>query len=352
MLTSRSLNCPGHELVREFIDEDSGLHSIVAIHSTALGPAAGGCRLWSYSSGGMALNDALRLSRGMSYKNAMAGLPLGGGKAVILKPAEFDRQALFQAFGQAIESMNGAYLTAEDVGSSVDDMKFVASQTRYVSGISGGDPSPWTAKGVYLSMLEVVRLRLGLNGLRGLKVSIQGVGQVGRHLSELLHQDGADLIVSDINEKNLVLAREMFNATIAPVEKIHQMECDVFAPCALGASLNEQTIPQIRAKIVCGAANNQLRSDMDGERLLKRGISYVPDYIANAGGIINVAGEYLGWARSRVDTNIEKIPARVGDIYRQSIERGISSNILADEMARHRISLDRAAHIPLADETV
>ncbi|HEY2574414.1 MAG TPA: Glu/Leu/Phe/Val dehydrogenase dimerization domain-containing protein, partial [Verrucomicrobiaceae bacterium] len=241
-----------------FSEPASGLSCVIALHSTKLGPAAGGCRLWEYDSLKHAMADAVRLSRGMSFKNAFAGLPLGGGKAVILRPRHFDRGTLMREFGVAVESLKGAYITAEDVGTSVQDMKFIAERTPYVSGIAKGDPSPWTAKGVFLAMREAVRMALGRESMRDLTVAVQGIGSVGRHLCELLHKEGAAIIAADLRESALQDVETRFGATIVGAESIHKVACDVYAPCALGGGLNSSSIPEIAAKVICGGANNQL----------------------------------------------------------------------------------------------
>lgn len=334
MLNVQTIDSGDHEEVKEFIDSDRGLHCFIVVDSTKRGPSAGGSRLWNYASREEALRDALRLSRGMSYKNAMAGLSLGGGKSVIMKPhGSYDRETLFEAFGEAVDTLDGTYITAEDVGSSVDDMRTVARKTRYVSGITGGDPSPWTALGVFSSMREVVRLRFRQRSLQGLTVAVQGIGSVGRHLCHLLHEDGAKLLVSDIDDKKLRFVEQRFQGTIVPVDQIHAVSCDVFAPCALGGVLNPLTIPDLKGAIVCGAANNQLESDSDGLALVDRDITYVPDYVANAGGIINVAAEYFRWPKAEVERRVAEIPARVAQIYRLSSSELSAANKVADKLA-------------------
>jgi leucine dehydrogenase len=335
----------GHEYIRTFRNEKAGLHAIVAVHSTVLGPAAGGCRLWIYSSEIEALGDALRLSQAMSYKNAMADLPFGGGKAVLIGPAGLDREALFEAFGSIVESMDGQYVTAEDVGTSVDDMRVVARRTRYVSGIAGGDPSPWTAMGVRAAMREALRLRLGRINLNGLTVAVQGVGNVGMRLCRLLHDDGVRLVTADINSATTDRVCRELGARVVPIHEIHSVECDVFAPCALGRTLNENVVASLNAPIVCGAANNQLASEVNGERLRMRDIFYVPDYVANAGGIINVAAEYFGWPETEVWDRISAIPARVKSLHDVSLREGLAMNLVADRIARSRIAEKKYAGV-------
>ena len=335
-----------HESVHYFRDPDTGLSAIIAVHSTRLGPAAGGCRRWVYASDEDALTDVLRLSRGMTYKNAVAGLPFGGGKSVMLaKNGEEKSPALFHAFGRAVDSLNGRYITAEDVGISIDDMRQVNEVTNFVSGLPasgdsvGGDPSPWTALGVFLGIEAAVKSRLGKDSLEGLHVAVQGVGHVGYHLCKLLHEAGATLSVADVNRRNLARVSEEFAATIVPVTEILFTECDVLAPCALGNVLNAQSIPKLRTSVVAGAANNQLASEIDGERLAKREILYAPDYVINAGGIINVSHEYHGGAsEEQVREDIGRIPGRLQAIFDESAESGRSTNAIADDMARRIVA--------------
>jgi len=329
-----------HESVHYFNDPISGLRAVIAIHSTVLGPAAGGCRRWAYVSDDAALTDVLRLSRGMTYKNAIAGLPFGGGKAVILANGE-KSPALFSAFGRAVDSLQGQYITAEDVGVSVADMQTVGEQTRYVSGLpqrgatAGGDPSPWTALGVLLGMQAAARARLGSESLNGLRVAVQGVGNVGLHLCRLLHGAGARLFVADVSRQNLRKLQAECPATeVAPTDILFS-DVDILAPCALGNILNSESIPRIRASIIAGAANNQLSTDDDGRRLADRNILYAPDYVINAGGIISVAREYLGHSSaSEVRREVERIPRRLEEIFASARESAKPTNRVADELAR------------------
>src|SRR5581483_960272 len=315
----------GHEQVVFGFDAASGLRALIAIHSTALGPAAGGCRMWPYATPTDALSDALRLSRGMSYKNALAELPFGGGKAVIIgDPREKTRQQM-AAFGRLVDSLAGRYITAEDVGTTTADMEHVACVTRFVSGLPrdsarsadsgttiGGDPGPKTALGVFLGLKAAVRFRLGRTSLEGLKVAVQGLGGVGYPLCKLLAAEGASLLVADARPGAAQRVCEELGALEVPAASILSQEVDVFAPCALGAILDAHSIPTLRARVVAGAANNQLARDEDGEALMRAGILYAPDYVINAGGIISVAHEYrggAGWAQ--VWAEIEKIPTRL-----------------------------------------
>ena len=335
-----------HEAIHHLTDRASGLRAIIAIHSTRLGPAAGGCRRWQYDSSAAALSDALRLSRGMTYKNAVAGLPFGGGKAVILAEKQTaSAPDLFAAFGRAVDSLDGRYITAEDVGVTVEDMRLVRRETEYVSGLpqsgesAGGDPSPWTALGVFLGLKAAVKARLGTDSMEGLSVAVQGVGNVGRHLCRLLHKASARLIVTDVNPRNLTrLRNEIPVAEIAP-DAVLSADVDVLAPCALGNVLNAETIPRIRASVVAGAANNQLATDADGARLTERGILYAPDYVINAGGIISVAREYLGQSsEEEVRAEVGRIPERLTALFGEAEKTGQPTNTLADELARRLVA--------------
>ncbi len=331
-----------HESVHFFDDPHSDLRTIIAVHSTALGPAAGGCRRWNYASDDMALTDVLRLSRGMTYKNAVAGLPFGGGKAVILASENTPKSTqFFEAFGRAVQSLDGRYITAEDVGISVDDMRIVRSQTRFVSGLpqsgdsAGGDPSPWTALGVFLGIKAAAAARLGVDSLEGLRVAIQGVGHVGLHLARMLHEAGAKLVIADVDSTSLRSVCESMPAELVTPEEILFGDVDVLAPCALGNVLNSETVPRIQAKIVAGAANNQLAKPEDGTRLAELGILYAPDYVINAGGIISVAHEYLGQSsEQQVRAEVSRIPLRLRDIFEEAVARRLPTNALADDLAR------------------
>lgn len=324
-------------------DGESGLTGIIAIHSTNLGPAAGGCRFWHYAEQDQLISDAVRLARGMSYKNALAGLPLGGGKAVLQKPkGDFDREDYFRAFGKAVAQLEGNYITAEDVGTSVADMQVVRSQTRFVAGLeaenlrAGGDPSPWTALGVFESMKAAASFS-GLS-LRGATVAVQGTGNVGAALCRLLAREGAKLIVADIDEARAgALAREL-GSVQAGIDDILGADADILAPCALGAILNDRTIPTIRAGLVCGAANNQLEEERHGEALLSRGIVYAPDYVVNAGGIINVCAEYLGENTHHVEARVNEIAPRLVRILEKARDQKLPSGVVADELARAKIA--------------
>lgn len=335
-----------HERVIFCRDAISGLKAIIAIHSTALGPAAGGCRLWQYPSDDAALHDVLRLSQGMSYKNAMAGLSFGGGKAVILKSPGFEAtDALFEKFGDFVEQLNGSYITAEDVGMSVAIMQTIARRTRFVTGLpkkaghAGGDPSPITAYGVFKGIEAAVRFKLGRDSVKDLKVAVQGVGNVGYSLCRYLAEAGARLVVADINEARVQAAREEFDAEAVLLDDILFQKVDVVSPCALGAVMTEQTIPRLQTPIVAGAANNQLETLADGKRLSDAGILYAPDYVINGGGIINVASEYHGTeSDAEVIQLVEAIGPRLTRIFEKAAATGRPTNLIADEQARKIIA--------------
>lgn len=334
-----------HELLHFVNDASTGLRAIIAIHSTALGPAAGGCRRWQYASPEHALTDALRLSRGMTYKNAVAELPMGGGKAVILADEAAPKsEALFRAFGRAVDALAGRYITAEDVGCSVDDMRHVHTETKYVSGLpqsghsAGGDPSPWTAYGVFLGIQAAVKKRYGKTSLAGLSVAVQGVGHVGAHLCRLLHEAEATLLIADVNRNNLRAITEAMPATVVAPADILYSDVDVIAPCALGNILTSATIPNLKAKVIAGAANNQLSTAADGAILNAHEILYAPDYVINAGGIISVSHEFHGISsEDQVRRDVEKIPQRLSAIFDEASSSGRATNDLADALARRLI---------------
>lgn len=341
---------PDQSLVAEYVplrDDESGLEGVIAIHSTLLGPGAGGCRFWDYPSIEAATKDATRLAEGMSYKNALAGLPLGGAKAVLRRPqGAFDRAALFRAFGRAIERLGGRYVTAEDVGTSTSDMQQVASQTGFVAGLPklggrpGGDPSPWTARGVFISMKLASEYRL-CKPLSHCTVAVQGVGSVGAALTKMLHDAGAQLIVADVNQANLDRVASLKGVRIVRPEEIVGADADIFSPCALGGVLDQSSIATLRAKVVCGAANNQLSSRDDGRLLRQRDVLYAPDYVVNAGGIINVAGEYLGWEGIATANRVERIATRLLTVLNFAEQEGLPTNLAADALAHQVLSGSR-----------
>jgi len=337
-------NFDDHESVHTFCDPDSDLRAVIGVHSTYLGPGAGGSRLWTYDNSELALTDVLRLSRGMSYKNAMAGLKLGGGKAVIMRPeGEFDRAKLFTALGKCIESLGGIYVTAEDVGVSPEDMNYVHAQTNYVGGLTtgeaaSGDPSPVTADGVFRSIRLAYEKKTGSKSLNGAHVTVQGLGHVGFNLCERLHQAGAKLTVTDINTAVLNKAASEFDAKIVEPDDIYDVKADIFAPCALGAIINENTIDRLRVDVIAGAANNQLSVPELGQSLMDKGILYCPDYVVNAGGIINIAGEIEGsYSPEWVEEKLDGIETTLADIIDKSESSGRPTNRIANEMARERI---------------
>lgn len=325
-------------------DPASGLDGYIALHETDLGPAAGGCRFWSYADGDEARADAIRLARGMTYKNALAGLPFSGGKAVLRRPnREFDRAALFAAFGRAVAQLDGRYVTAEDVGTSVADMQVVASMSRHVAGLppeagcAGGDPSPWTAQGVFESM-QVAAGQVFGRSLEGLTVAVQGVGNVGADLCHRLHGAGARLVIADTDAARCFALAKAVGASVVGVDQIASVEADVFAPCALGGALDHQVINTLKARLVCGAANSQLATPDVAAVLLERGIVYLPDYVVNAGGIISVSAEYLGEDAAHVGQRVGAIAPRVAALIARAAQEGRSPAHVADEMAEQVIA--------------
>jgi leucine dehydrogenase len=340
-----------HECVQLVHDRASGLSVIIAIHSTHLGPAAGGTRFWHYADPAGAMRDALRLSRGMSYKNAMAGLPMGGGKAVILADRTGTKTpAMLAAFGDAVEALGGRYVTAEDVGITEADMVAVSQRTAHVSGLpvagegsAGGDPGPFTAMGIFLGIKAAVRHKLGKDSVAGVHVALQGTGSVGGGVARLLAQEGAKLTLADLNAARAAeLAREL-GASVAASDAIMSTSCDVFSPNALGAILDDEGIAQLDCAIVAGGANNQLAKADHGAVLAARGVLYAPDYVINAGGIISVALEYLARrAGTPADINevrkrLAQIPGRLESIWAESDSTGISPDVVADRMAQSLI---------------
>jgi leucine dehydrogenase len=328
-----------HEEVVLGRDPAAGFLGVIAVHSTRLGMAVGGARLWPYPGEREMVADALRLSRGMTFKCAVAGLPLGGGKAVLQHIPGGDRAALFRALGRFVERFDGRYLTAEDVGTSPEDLEHTARETRHVAGLHGtsGDPSPATARGVARALQAAARLRWGTDALAGRTVALQGCGHVGALLAGELRALGARLVVTDLDlARARAVAAETGAEAVAP-EAIWDVAADVFAPCALGAVLNERTIPRLRAEIVAGAANNQLAAPDDGERLAARGILYTPDYVANAGGVISGSGYILGWSPRETAARIEGIYDKVLDVFRRAERDGVPPGVAADRLAQERL---------------
>lgn len=339
-----------HESVVFAGDAESGLRAIIAVHSTILGPSAGGTRFWTYVDSGAALTDALRLSRAMSLKNAMADIPHGGGKGVIMRPeGDFDREAVFRAYGRALNRLGGAYYTAEDVGVSPADMATISAQTDFVAGLdegaaASGDPSPVTADGIFRGLRVAVKRQIGRNDFKGLRVAVQGLGHVGYALCGHLHRAGAQLIVADIRGDVVDKAVKEFGAEAVAVDAIHTTDCDIFAPCALGGAINTDTVQHIRAQIVGGAANNQLATPSMGDALHKRGIVYCPDYVLNGGGIINVAAELSGrYDPAWVDAKLDALARTLGAVFDAAQDSGRPTHIVAEEMALSRIAAKKPA---------
>ena len=324
-------------------DKNSGLKAIIAIHDTTLGPALGGVRMWNYDSEEEAIIDALRLARGMTYKAAAAGLNLGGGKTVIIgDPRKDKNEEMFRALGRFIQGLNGRYITAEDVGTTEEDMDIIHQETRFVTGVSpafgsSGNPSPVTAYGVYRGMKAAAKIAFGDDSLEGRTVAVQGVGSVAYHLCKHLHEEGARLIVTDIVRENVERAVRDFGAESVDPDKIYDVECDIFSPCALGAIINDETLPRLKCRVVAGSANNQLKEERHGDRLEELGIIYVPDYVINAGGLINVADELLGYNRERAMKKVETIYDNVLKVFEIAKRDGIPSYKAADRMAEERI---------------
>jgi len=330
-----------HEQVSLYYDPSTGYRGIIAIHSTVLGPALGGTRFWSYSSDEEALIDALRLARGMTYKAAVAGLNLGGGKSVIIGDNRTTRrEALFRAHGRHIESLKGRYITAEDVGTSTSDMEFIKAETNHVTGLIGtsGDPSPVTAYGVYRGIKACAAYRYGSDSLAGKAVALQGCGSVGYHLARLLHAEGARIICTDIDPQRVKRVVEDVGAQAVGTDEIYDVRADVFTPCALGAVLNDATIPRLQVEIVAGAANNQLAEDRHGDLLEARHITYAPDYVINGGGLINVNAELHGWAPERARGKAGEIYDTIRRVFEIAREEGIPSYRAADRLAEQRIA--------------
>jgi len=344
----------GHESVNAFHDEATGLKTIIAVHSTARGPAAGGCRMWPYATSEEALTDALRLSRAMSYKNAVADIAHGGGKAVIIGDSRaLKSPALFEAFGRAVDQLGGRYWTAEDVGVSPADLQSARKSTRFVAGLDGhaaasGDPSPVTAEGVFRGVKLAASHAYGGQGVDGMTVAIQGVGHVGAFLAEKLHAAGARLIIADVNQQALREVADRTGATIVSTDAIFEAEADIFAPCALGGAITLEALKRIKARVIAGGANNQLATPSAGEELFLEGRIYAPDYVINGGGIINVAGEIRAldadtafdpaWVAGKLDRLMETLD----EIFQRSAADKRPTHEIAGEIARARIAEGRA----------
>ncbi|HMA59465.1 MAG TPA: Glu/Leu/Phe/Val dehydrogenase [Halanaerobiales bacterium] len=337
----KRLELDDYEQVVFNYDEASGLKAIIAIHDTTLGPALGGTRIWDYDTEEEALNDVLRLAKGMTYKSAAAGLNLGGGKAVIIgDPKEIKSEELWRAYGRFVQSLNGRYITAEDVNTTVDDMHIVAEETDYVTGLpsTSGDPSPVTALGVFHGIRASADEVYGTDDLNGKVVAVQGVGHVGYYLVKHLKEAGADVVVTDIKQENIDQVVEDFGVRVVEPGKIYSVDCDIFAPCALGAVINDDTIPQLNCDIVAGAANNVLEEERHGDVLEEKGIVYAPDYVINAGGVINVYDELIGYDRERALKRAKNIYNNIKKVYEISKRDDIPTYKAADIVAEERIN--------------
>lgn len=347
----------GHERVVVRHDLRTGLRAIIAVHNTSRGPALGGCRMWPYASGAEAMTDALRLSRGMTYKSAVANLPLGGGKAVIIGDPRRDKsRELLLAMAEFINSFEGTYITAEDSGTSVADMRLIGSRTQWAAGVAddgphGGDPSPSTAYGTFVGLQAAVTHRLGngpeIGSLEGLRVAIQGVGNVGFHLAKRLRDAGATLFVADVFSANVNRAADELGAQPVSVDEIYDLDVDVFSPCAMGAVINEQTLNRLKAPVIAGAANNQLATPAQGEALHQRDVLYTPDYVLNAGGIIDIAYQQQGRSRDDMLTHVQQIGDTLAEIFRRADAENLPTFRVADQLAEERFSR-AAAPVSLA----
>lgn len=352
-----TLDTTGHEQVVFCHNKDAGLKAIIAIHNTTLGPALGGTRMWPYKSEAEALNDVLRLSRGMTYKNAVAGLNLGGGKAVIIgNPATDKSEMLFRAFGQFVESLGGRYITAEDVGIDVNDMEFVFRETEYVTGVhqvhgGSGDPSPFTAYGTLQGLMASLNKRFGDEEVGKYSYAVQGLGHVGMEFVKLLKERGAKIYVTDINQGLIDKAVNEYGAEAVGLDEIYDVPADVYSPCALGGTINEETLERLKAKVICGSANNQLASDAMGEEVQKRGILYAPDYAVNAGGVMNVSLEIDGYNRERAMRMMRTIYHNLTRIFEIADRDGIPTYKAADRLGEERIASIGKLKLPMGRGT-
>jgi len=342
VIAQMSLN--NHEQILFCNDNATGLKAIIAIHNTVLGPSLGGTRMWNYNNEMEALNDVLRLSRGMTYKSSVAGLNLGGGKAVIIGDAKkIKNEALLRRFGKFVDSLGGKYITAEDVAMSSRDMEIIKMETDFVSGLpenmgGSGDPSPVTAYGVYVSMKASAKEVWGNDNLNGKKVLVQGIGHVGENLVGHLTKEGAKVYINDISEERVKAVANKYKAEVVAADKMFDLDIDVYAPCALGATVNDTTLGKLKCKIICGAANNQLANEIiHGEAVGKQGILYAPDFVVNAGGIINVYYELEGYNRERAMSHAEKIYDTTFNIFQVAKKDGIPTYMAANRIAEQRI---------------
>ncbi len=336
----------GHERILICQDDATGLKAIVAVHSTVCGPALGGTRMWNYASSADALIDVMRLSRGMTYKNAISGLNLGGGKAVIIGDSKTQKSPeLFRKFGEFIDSLNGSYITAEDVGISPEDMMHVAESTKHVTGLPGkkGDPSPVTAYGVYMGMKAAAKYQFGNDNLNGKKIAVQGIGHVGEYLLNYLHKEGALLTITDINQDALKSAAEKYNCSVVNPDDIYDVDMDIYAPCALGATVNDETIKNMNCSIIAGAANNQLKNeDIHGVELMNKGVLYAPDYLINAGGVMNCYAEVHDISTEKVMDMAQDIYNTTLKIFELSSEQNIPTYLAANRIAEERLKKEAA----------
>lgn len=332
-----------HEQVVFCRNKESGLKAIIAIHNTALGPALGGTRMWNYKNEEEALIDVLRLSKGMTYKASVAGLNLGGGKAVIIGDPKKDKtEEMFRAFGAYVNSLSGQYITAEDVGTTVKDMEYVFMETPFVTGIpatfgGSGDPSPYTAHGVYMAIKASAKEKFGADKLSGMRVNVQGLGNVGYHLVEFLVNDGVQVGVADIDKDKVRAVTDKMKVTVLDPEGIITSDCDVFAPCALGAVINDQTIGKLKCKVVCGGANNQLAEHRHGDALRELGVLYAPDYVANAGGLMNVFVELEGYSSERAFDKTKAVYDNIMRVFKLAKDENIPTHVAANRVAEHRL---------------
>ena len=348
-MESKVLAVEGWRKVVHFTDEAAGLNAIIAVHDATLGPGCGGCRIFPYASFEAGLEDVKNLSRGMTYKNAMGDIPFGGGKAVIFADPKKDKTPeMLKAFGRAVDSLEGLYYTAEDSGVTEEDLATIRAVTKYAAGMEtkgvGGNPSPFTARGVWRGMQAAAKHKFGSDSLKGLSVSILGVGAVGMELARLIHEEGGELVVADVNQNAVKEAVARFGAETAAPEEAAAIDADIFAPCALGGAINAETLPQLKARIVAGAANNQLKTpDMD-QALKDKGVLYCPDYVINGAGVISVGLEILGtWTTDEMNKRIDAIGARLTDIFSRAEAENAPTGVIADKMALEIIARGRKA---------
>lgn len=340
-----------HEQLLFCNDNETGLKAIIAVHNTVLGPALGGTRMWTYNNEMEALNDVLRLSRGMTYKNSISGLNLGGGKAVIIGDSrKMKSEALFRRFGKFVNSLAGKYITAEDVGISPVDMSWVSMETDHVVGLPGksGDPSPVTARGTYMGMKACAKEQFGSDSLAGKKVAVQGVGHVGEYLVEFLAEEGAEIFISDIHEPTLKRVSETYGAKVVGLDEIYDIDMDIYAPCALGATVNDDTLSRLKCSIIAGAANNQLKvEDIHGKAVMQKGIIYAPDFALNAGGVINCYAEVKGLSSKWAMTKADEIYTTIQNIVKRSQAENVPTYQIANKMAEERIESIGKVKLPL-----